>query len=156
MSFKFNFDVDVDLKDAGEEVEQALNEISELEVGIGFNEKSGSYDDGTSVTMVAAWNEMGTENAPSRPFMRQTVENNEDEIKRYARVYLQDAIKGYTSAKKALELIGYQVAHLMRQEIENGNFEPNAPSTIAKKGSSKPLIDTYKMYSNIIYEVKNN
>jgi len=34
------------------------------------------------------------------------------------------------------------------------NLAPNAPSTIAQKGSSKPLIDTGSMLNSITYAVR--
>lgn len=45
-----------------------LKELSELEVRIGFQHGKATEDDGTDVCDIAAWNELGTVNMPSRPF----------------------------------------------------------------------------------------
>ena len=153
MSFRFQFDADVDLSEAGEDCQQFLSDVSDLEIGVGFNAKSGSYPDGTSTVMVAAWNELGTETIPSRPFMRQTMSENEDDIKKYASNYLTMACKGDMTTKAALEAIGEYIKKLMQEQIADGDFEPNAPSTIAKKGFDDPLIETEHMKGSVISEV---
>lgn len=38
--------------------------------------------------------------------------------------------------------------------LDSSHFVPNAPMTIERKGSSKPLIDTASMMNAIIYEVR--
>ena len=153
MSFRFQFDADVDLSEAGEDCQQFLSDVSDLEIGVGFNAKSGSYPDGTSVTMVAAWNELGTENIPSRPFMRQMMEKEERNINNYLKRYLKMACTGDLTTEAALDKIGNYLKYKIKESIREGEYEPNAPSTIAKKGSSVPLIDTRQMYRSVIYEV---
>ena len=42
----------------------------------------------------------------------------------------------------------------VQKEIVDGSFEPNAESTIKKKGSDKPLIDTGTMRQSVTYVVR--
>jgi hypothetical protein len=44
-------------------------------------------------------------------------------------------------------------ASRVKVKILDGDFEPNAPSTIAKKGSSHPLIDTGQEKNSVTWEV---
>lgn len=131
----------------------ALRKLSSAEIKIGFLESSGGYEDGTTVAQVAAWNEFGTEHSPSRPFMRQTLKDQREEITKFARDRAKGVVNGSMSAQMALNGIGSYVKGRMQAEIRDGEFEPNAPSTVAHKGSSKPLIDTGRMRQSIVYVI---
>ena len=138
----------------GARIEKFIEELTSKQINVGFNEKSGSYEDGTTTAQVAAWNEYGTERSPARPFMRQTIENNEDKITKFVNAKAGAAIKSGGSAAKVLNAIGAYTKGRMQKEIRDGEFEPNAPSTIARKGSSKPLIDSAHMRQNVVYTIK--
>ena len=57
-------------------------------------------------------------------------------------------------AGEVLKLIGIYQKDLMQQEILDGGFLPNAPGTIRRKGSSKPLIDTGRMRQSVNYVIR--
>lgn len=135
-----------------------IKQLENLEVDVGFNENSGSYpaeegEESITIADVAAWNEFGTERAPSRPFMRQTIKDNKKKITNHANKALKAALNG-GGTQELLNSIGSYTKGQMQKEIRNGDWEPNAPSTIAKKGSSKPLIDTGRMRKSIVYVIK--
>lgn len=138
----------------GDRIEAFIKELTSKQINVGFNEKSGSYEDGTTTAQVAAWNEYGTEHSPARPFMRQTIEKNEKQITSFINAKAGAAIKSGGSAAEVLNAIGAYTKGRMQKEIRDGDFTPNAPSTIARKGSSKPLIDTTHMRQNIVYVIK--
>lgn len=138
----------------GARIEKFIEELTSKQINVGFNEKSGSYEDGTTTAQVAAWNEYGTEHSPARPFMRQTIENNEDRITKFVNAKAGAAIRSGGSAAEVLNAIGAYTKGRMQKEIRDGEFEPNAPSTIARKGSSKPLIDSGRMRQSIVYVIK--
>ena len=52
-----------------------------------------------------------------------------------------------------MKSIGVFQKGLVQAEIVDGDFEPNAPSTIKKKGSDKPLIDTGKMRQSVNFVI---
>ena len=86
--------------------------------------------------------------------MRNTIAKNEN-LNLWREIIADLAKKGF-SPSQILEILGGQVVGAIQTEITNGNFEPNAPYTIAKKGAGKrPLIDTSLMVSQVAYEVVN-
>ncbi len=136
----------------GIRVKMLMKKLEKFKVDVGFNESSGSYEDGPTVAEVAAWNEYGTERSPARPFQRRTFEDCRDDIVNYTNNMLKVAIHG-GGAKELLNSVGAYTKGKMQKEIRDGDWEPNAPSTIAKKGSSKPLIDTGRMRQSIVYTI---
>ena len=126
---------------------------------VGFFEKS-TYETGEYVASVAFWNEFGTisklgnRHIPPRPFMRNTIAKSEN-LNLWREIIADLAKKGFKPSQ-ILEILGGEVVGAIQTEITNGNFEPNAPYTIAKKGAGKrPLIDTSLMVSQVAYEVVN-
>lgn len=99
--------------------------------------------------------EFGTQDGhiPARPHYRPTVDEGRQE-------YLNDLQKGVTKAVfngssivTEFKKIGAKVSRDVKKRIKAGINPPNAPSTIAAKGSSKPLIDTGHYWQSIDYQV---
>lgn len=141
-----------DMTPEGRKYFQELQKLAELEVRVGFQGDE-SYEDGTSLAEVAAYNELGTSDMPARPFMKQSFEKHEKELQA-ACDRVNQAIIGGSSAEQALDSLGVTVKGIIQEEIVEGGFEPNAPSTIRKKGSERPLIDTGHMRQSVNYVVK--
>lgn len=141
-----------DLTPEGRRYFEALKKLSELEVQVGFQGDE-SYEDGTSIAEIAAYNELGSSDTPARPFMKQSFENHEDEL-RAACERVNAAIASGKSVEQALDALGVAIKGLVQTEIVDGDFTENAPSTIKKKGSDKPLIDTGTMRQSVNYVVK--
>ena len=122
------------------------------EVHVGFLEGS-TYSDGTSLPMVAALDEFGvpSHGQPPRPFMRNTVAKHKAEWPKATAKLLK--ANDYDIAK-TFELVGEGIKGQMQQEITDFKDPPNAPSTIARKGFDKPLIDSSFMRNSIGVEVK--
>jgi hypothetical protein len=100
--------------------------------------------DGQTIAEIAWWNEFGTKNIPARPFLRTTlIEHNY--YRSHLMLALQRILKDGTNPFKELKLVGSKAARDIQWSIVNGDWEANAPSTIAQKGSSRPLIDTGKL-----------
>lgn len=129
----------------GDRFFKELEELKRMKTYVGFQAGSHFEENGEDVVNVAYRNEFGTEKIPSRPFMAQTVDNH---LKEITDVVAKSAQRGQDAAG-ITRLIGEAIADLMRKEIENGDFVPNSPYTIAKKGSDKPLIDTGTMMDSI-------
>ena len=137
----------------GRRFQQMLRELATLEVKIGFQNGEAKEDDGTDVCDVAAWNELGTEHMPSRPFLRKSIDENEEKIVNFMKSQKGNMLNG-ASAEQVLKEIGIFQKDLVQEKITNGSFEPNAESTKRKKGSSKPLIDTGRMRQSVNYVIK--
>lgn len=137
----------------GKRIFRELDKLGEMVVKVGF-QMGEKYPNGTRVLDVAAFNEFGTESIPSRPFMRDSVYHNEDEIKAFLQSKVVDIIKDGKSAKQLLNEIGNFQTDVMQDTIEEGMFVLNAPSTILRKKSTNPLIDTGTMKNSIHYQIK--
>ena len=141
-----------DLTPAGKRYFAELKKLAESEIQVGFQSDQ-TYEDGTSLAEIAACNELGTSDTPARPFMRKSFENHESELK----AACDDAntlLSNGGTAEQALNQIGVFCRGLVQEEIVEGDFAPNAPSTIKKKGSEQPLIDTGYMRQSVNYVVK--
>lgn len=123
-----------------------------LEVAVGYQQGEAS-EDGVDMVDIALFNELGTVHSPSRPFIRDSLNNNKDKISQF----MQSAAKGIVNGKSAedvLKKIGTFQKGLIQKEITSGNFVPNSPATIRKKGSSTPLIDTGRMRQSVNFVVR--
>lgn len=130
-----------------------IEKLKTLRVKIGFQQGKEQEDDGTDLCDIALWNELGTSSIPSRPFMRDAVDKHRDEIDKFLDQQFSLLAKGKTTAEMMMKSIGVFVKGLVQQEIVDGTFEPNAPSTIKRKESDKPLIDTGKMRQSVNFVV---
>lgn len=108
-----------------------------------------TYPDGMSVPMVASLNEFGTYNIPPRPFFRNAINKNSD---KWGKIFLQGMQK--QGARNAFGLLGERIRKDIVQSINYTNEPPNSPVTIARKGSSKPLVDTGLMRASVNYRIK--
>ncbi len=142
-----------------------LRELAELEVRIGYQKKQGTgkqQDEGDTsekkkppadLIDIAMWNEFGTENIPSRPFMRDSVDKHIPAIEHMLKAQ-EGALLNGASARKVLETVGVFQKDLMQTEIEQGDFVANAEATIKRKGSDKPLIDTGQMKNSVNFWIQ--
>lgn len=141
-----------DLTPEGRRYFEQLQKLSRLEVQVGFQEGQ-TYEDDTSLADVAAYNELGTSDSPARPFMRQSFENHEPELKAACEQVNKTLAEGGTT-EKALKDLGVFCKGLVQQEIVDGGFVANKPSTIKKKKSEQPLIDTGHMRQSVDFVIK--
>lgn len=121
-------------------------------VRVGFFDTA-KYDDDTYVAQVARWNEFGI-GVPERPFMRPAVFEKKAELNAFLRSKYKQAIKDKKDTMKVLRLFGEEVVKDIQSQIWNGHYVRNAPSTIARKGRNKPLIDTEFMVNNVNYKAE--
>ncbi len=137
----------------GQQFYRMLEELADKEVRIGFQHGEASENNGTDICDIAAWNELGTEHIPSRPFLRKSVDENEGKINQFLQAEVQSLANGKT-AEALLNEIGNFQKSLVQEKITEGTFAPNAEQTIRRKGSSKPLIDTGRMRQSVNYVIK--
>ena len=137
----------------GRKFQKMLKELAEKEVRVGFQHGKATEEDGSDICDIAAWNELGTVHIPARPFLRMSVDDNASKIKSFLQEKKKDLVRGI-SAEQVLKEIGIFQKDLIQEKITDGSFAPNAASTVKKKGSSKPLIDTGRMRQSVNYEIK--
>jgi hypothetical protein len=115
--------------------------------------------DGTASTKsleeVALINEFGSQDGhvPERPAWRLGLAHGQEDFNRLNRANLKLVADGKKTLAQALGELGAMGAGRVKTEIDVGDFEPNAPSTIAKKKSSHPLIETTQEKNSVTWEV---
>lgn len=97
--------------------------------------------------------EFGTEVLPERSFIRSTIQEKKKDTISLQKKLLKKIVRGDMKLETGLGLIGEFMSNAIREKIVAIDSPPNLPATIAKKGSSNPLIDTSQMKNSIIYEV---
>ena len=137
MPVQFNFDGGT-LTAEGKRFLAEMQKLADSEIHVGFQRGDDPYDDGTDLVDVAAYNELGSSDRPARPVMKQSFENHEDELKAACGHAFKTVSNGGTA----------------EAEIRDGEFEPNKESTIKKKGSYRPLIDTGHMRQSVNFVIK--
>lgn len=98
-----------------------------------------------NLASLAAVLEFGNEHIPSRPFLRQTLSENQE---KYIALFTQ-LFKQGLQIERIYEQLALVAQGDVQLNIARGNWAPNAKSTIKQKGSSKPLIDTGKMRQSV-------
>lgn len=114
----------------------------------------GIHSDASGEVMAKAEaNEFGTDTAPARSFVGAFADEHQDEIVTMIEKQLEQAIKQGRDPLQALEAIALKIQGDMQANIAAGIEPPNAPATIARKGSSTPLIDKGELRSSIAGKV---
>lgn len=125
-----------------------------LTVGV-HAEEGGAAEGSLTVAEVGAIHEFGAPAAgiPRRSFLRGYLDEHQDEavdlLTRAARAVVTRGVE----PEQALELVGASMVGEIQGRISAGIDPPNAPSTIARKGSSTPLISTGQLRSSITHKV---
>lgn len=134
-----------------------LEELEKLKkkpyVKVGFPAPSFSKpreDDALTVGEVAVYNEFGTETIPERSFIRTTFDEKKYQIQDFIDQVVGEISDGKYTTEQGLERIGLYGAKLIVEKIRTSVPPPNAPSTIARKGSSNTLVDTGQMVQTLL------
>lgn len=136
------------------------------------HESDGETESEISMLELAAIHEFGSPaaNIPERSFIRATLNGKRDQINEAIEQHVGSAIKDLlkhdhvsesqaeSAAKRALGKLGTQVVSMMRATIrDKATVGPEdqalKPATIARKGSSTPLVDTAQLVNAISYAV---
>lgn len=137
-----------------------------LGVVVGIRQEKGAVSDGDTAATVAEYatdNEFGSESrrVPERSFLRSTIDERRDaytkSLERAVEAGIDAAIAGgdgTAAVERALGLLGMEAAGDVQATIRDLREPPNSPVTIARKGSSNPLIDTGRMRASIDSEVR--
>jgi hypothetical protein len=122
-------------------------------------------DEGFQMASLAAVHEFGSArrwfgliagHIPERSFIRRTLREKRDGIGTMTGKLARGIIADRFDVKTALEMLGLQVATDVKKTITEGEGvpPPNAPATIEKKESSRPLVDTGRLVQSITHEVE--
>ena len=165
-------------KDKGwSRIVKAMKEVKGSYVKVGILEKAGSTDDGKmTMARLGAVNEFGSpeKNIPPRPFMLQAYERCKGKIIKLFESEKNKIIAGKSDTERSLNVVGEYFKGEVQREFTEGNFTPNAPSTllanwrkhhkgVITKGEAlendtgfgltkRPLIDTGRLRQSINYQ----
>lgn len=141
-----------------------------VKIGV-FGEKGEQEaEGGLTMAEIAAVHEFGYPEGgiPERSFLRSAFDANEGEIAealtKLCKSLLHKAVmrgdgKGVTQGEmlQLLNKLGLYVVGIVQKRIGNGDITPElSEKTIARKGSSVPLIDTGQLRSSISHEAELN
>tara|TARA_R110000782_G_scaffold204639_1_gene293096 strand:- start:981 stop:1415 length:435 start_codon:yes stop_codon:yes gene_type:complete len=130
--------------------QRAMQTINSQKVIVGLFASAGD-----EVLTKATVNEFGTRNIPERSFIRSTYNKNYKKVAgRFIKI-AQSISRGNYAIKNKMKLIGLEQEKAIKDTITNLRTPQNAPSTVAKKGSSNPLVDTGEMRSKISSALRN-
>lgn len=139
-----------------------LQDLAKRDVLIGIpQEKSSRPGEEPTNAELAYIHEHGSpmKNIPPRPFLGVAVWENRDKVATVQRKIIRDVLNGQGQATALsmhkLGLLGQNLAKGWFVDTRN-NWAPNAPLTIALKGSDKPLIDTGALRQAITYAVRED
>lgn len=137
-------------------IKSEVDKFNNAAVGVGIHQGESSPELGSMVAVVAAAHEYGSSKRkiPERSFLRGWVAKNKAKIEQIMKKLVEKITGNEMKADQALGLLGQFGEDGVKDHIDKGPFVPNAPATIAKKGSSRPLIDTKQnLYNRIRWKI---
>lgn len=143
-----------------QQVEEAMKKLAEQLQGatrvlVGVPKGAGVYEDGLTIATIAAVNNFGSADGhiPARPFLEPAITKGAPQHQRLAEVMIPKVLSGSMAMTALLEQMGNLAEGHVKQEITDLDTPPNAQSTIDRKGSSSPLIDTGALRQSIRYVI---
>ena len=125
---------------------------NKVKITVGVHEEESSRFDGKNNVEIGTKHEFGI-GVPQRSFLRSTIfENTKAYIKALKNI---GRITEKKDRQKACEELAVQVETDIKEKIKSNIPPPNAMSTVRKKGSTTPLIDTEQLLSSIKGKVQN-
>lgn len=147
----------IDFQRSLREFNKGLSQLSKdrrvlvgIQKGEGFH--SGKLGKGSKQPLLAevgVWNHFGTSRIPPRPFLDVGVESVFPSLSSIVR----SGIKNGEESKLIMERLGAKAVGGVKSYMTALKDPPNATSTIKRKGSSNPLIDTGELRRAITYKV---
>ena len=93
-------------------------------------------------------------NIPERPFLHPAIAEGADQIRKLDEELLFAVQNGKYPKDMAMRRLGVLAVRLVQEKIRHGQFVPLKAATIARKGSSQPLIDSGQMVQSVTFEVE--
>lgn len=156
--------VKLSTKDRGwEKIKKNLEfakEESHVKVGIqegeGVHENVEGGEENMTVAEIGTIHEFGAPDRgiPARSFIGDTIRKNMASIKIFSSKLYMKVVLGQMQIETALALLGEEVQAEIITAIDAGIEPALDPKTVARKGSSKPLIDSGQLKQSIRYKVE--
>lgn len=145
--------IDIDL--GFDEFFDSTEKLGLKKVEVGYQQGEGEGEDGIDLTELAIIQEFGAKNIPARPFVRNSFDLNKGDIGVEGEKLLNKYLDGKVDADTTLEIWGDSFRNIMMNGVVTRELflEENAESTIRRKGSDTPLIDTSRMINGSTVKV---
>jgi hypothetical protein len=147
--------------DRVEEIMRKTQELASTQVLVGIPAaKSPRQGDAPSNAALGYLHEMGSpaRNIPARPWLGPPVNRMRDEAAAMLKKAAELRFDGKSAeADQVLHALGLTAQNKVKQNITSGGdpvFAPNAPSTVARKGSDRPLIDKAQVLNSVSYVLR--
>lgn len=136
-----------------------------VEVGI-FGEKGDAQHEDSDLTVgeIATIHEFGLGNVPERSWLRAWFDENNTKLRegllKMMKKAIQESIRSGkpisdTTRKQVMDKLGLFAVGGIQSRIAAGEIQPPLdPKTVARKGSSIPLMDTGQLRSSISHQTK--
>ena len=138
----------------GDKLEKAMQELARKlgrggEVRVGYLAAS-HYPDGTPTALIGAIMEFGSARIPPRPAIRSMIAAKAKGWPESAASILKHT---NNNVPLTLQLLGEGIKGQWVESMRDLTSPPLAPTTIARKGFSKPLIESGHLISSVAVEV---
>lgn len=129
-----------------------------VKVGVLADGKGGEYEPGVALTVaqIAGVVHYGTADGhiPPRPFLTMAFDEQREELAAMGKAFMPEVIEGKMPLDRALNIMGAKLAAEAKKVISIGDkLEENKPSTVAAKGSDRPLVDTGRLLGAIAWAI---
>ena len=140
-----------------------LKDMRDRRVRVGVlsdTDKGGLHVPGGELTLaeLAGVLEFGTEDGriPERSVVRSTFDEKREELAKLGSNLMGQVLDGKMDTARALGLLGAKAAAEMKNKITEGSGvpPPNAPSTVERKGSDRPWVDTGRLLNAFTWSVE--
>ena len=128
---------------------------------VGITEENGSqqHKPGSEATVlqIAIWNEFGNGlNSPERAPLRSWFDQNQATVEKWLIALMPSFLRGARTQAQILDILGLKIVGAIQKTMTGAGLPPpNAPSTIARKGSSTATVEDGILRSKITHVVKN-
>ena len=143
----------------GVDIQKIHRLVRSDEVLVGYPDGVSHPDSAIQNSDLARALHFGTAKIPARPFLYQAIASIRTELQRKLREMYKRSVKEgkEPEGEYSLEGIGALLVGAVQRFVRGDYFKsvtPNAPSTIAAKGSDTPLIDTGFMINSTTFITK--
>jgi hypothetical protein len=130
-----------------------FNQVKGKTLRVGFLPSAPHYQrTGLPTAYIASVQEWGdpSHNIPARPFFRTCIKENQKSWSKTAADYLK---ANNNDVEETFRDMGATITGQLINSIVNGQWVPNAPATVRRKGFQKPLIESGQLVNAISYEI---
>jgi hypothetical protein len=138
---------------------QTIDDLSNYSIKVGIlGDGTMHGDDEATVLLIATVHEFGVavKGIPERSFIRAGFDYYRSRIEEESEELLKQVIYQGLPASTFFDALGQIMVGFIQTYLTDLSYPPLQPSTIARKGSSNPLIDTGQLRDSITYEVVEN